>query len=269
MASLQLAEKIASDEHSNRLQAAAMHTQLVEWMTREEQVATALIQQRPNLLDYVSADGVVVWWDGRASAVGRAPSEAQIADLVAWLNTNVPEGVFVTDRLVEHYPPAERYQDVASGLVALSISRSPRDYVLWFRPEIIETITWAGNPGKAVEVVDGAARLGPRKSFAGVARDGARPLAALAGAHNRSCACTADLDPGGRATASRSSCARTRGCPVSTGFPDGRARSPRQKHHHDYSIPGAILSRKCGQSRRLHANVPTAAPFDGACPKPP
>ena len=166
MASLQLAEKIASDEHSNRLQAAAMHTQLVEWMTREEQVATALIQQRPNLLDYVSADGVVVWWDGRASAVGRAPSEAQIADLVAWLNTNVPEGVFVTDRLVEHYPPAERYQDVASGLVALSISRSPRDYVLWFRPEIIETITWAGNPGKAVEVVDGAARLGPRKSFA-------------------------------------------------------------------------------------------------------
>jgi chemotaxis family two-component system sensor kinase Cph1 len=38
--------------------------------------------------------------------------------------------------------------------------------VLWFRPEIIRTVTWAGNPEKPVQASEGGLRLNPRKSFA-------------------------------------------------------------------------------------------------------
>ena len=56
-----------------------------------------------------------------------------------------------TDRLGEVYPPAKEYADVASGLLAVSVSREPRDFVLWFRPQVVETVTWGGDPRKPVE----------------------------------------------------------------------------------------------------------------------
>ena len=39
-------------------------------------------------------------------------------------------------------------------------------YALWFRAEVIRTVTWAGNPNKPVSIEEGQAKIGPRKSFA-------------------------------------------------------------------------------------------------------
>ena len=107
-----------------------------------------------------------MWWDGKAARLGQTPTDEQLNVLVEWLNRSVPEGVFVTDSLGKFFAPAKDYADVASGLIALSVSRSPRDYVLWFRPEEIATVMWAGNPSKPVEIDGDGIRLGPRKSFA-------------------------------------------------------------------------------------------------------
>jgi PAS domain S-box-containing protein len=64
------------------------------------------------------------------------------------------------------YPAAEKFKEVASGLLALSISNLHKHYVLWFRPEVIQIVNWAGNPNKPVEVQqNGELRLTPRKSF--------------------------------------------------------------------------------------------------------
>jgi light-regulated signal transduction histidine kinase (bacteriophytochrome) len=38
---------------------------------------------------------------------------------------------------------------------------------VWFRPEVVQTVSWGGNPNKLVEVLDnGEVRMSPRKSFA-------------------------------------------------------------------------------------------------------
>ena len=42
---------------------------------------------------------------------------------------------------------------------------SAGDYVLWFRPEQVRMVSWAGNPDKPVILENGTARLHPRKSF--------------------------------------------------------------------------------------------------------
>src|SRR5690606_7150982 len=39
------------------------------------------------------------------------------------------------------------------------------NYVMWFRPEVVHTVTWAGNPDKPVEQTSGSPRLAPRASF--------------------------------------------------------------------------------------------------------
>jgi len=165
MASSQLETRVAAEDFEAQLRSKRVHEELVTRMSQEGDLAEGLIRCRPNLLDYIPAEGVGLWFDGRYTQLGQTPNARQVAELVAWLNKNVAEGVYFTDRLPQVYPPAAQFSDVASGIVALSVSKFPRDYVLWFRPEAVRTVTWAGNPAKPVEHGPNGARLTPRKSF--------------------------------------------------------------------------------------------------------
>jgi two-component system, chemotaxis family, sensor kinase Cph1 len=45
------------------------------------------------------------------------------------------------------------------------VSTSPGEYLVWFRPERIRTVTWGGNPFKPVLVGNDPSDLSPRRSF--------------------------------------------------------------------------------------------------------
>jgi two-component system, chemotaxis family, sensor kinase Cph1 len=52
-------------------------------------------------------------------------------------------------------------------MIVLAISRVNRNYIMWFRSEVVQTVNWGGDPNKPVVVSeDGEARMSPRKSFA-------------------------------------------------------------------------------------------------------
>jgi light-regulated signal transduction histidine kinase (bacteriophytochrome) len=72
-------------------------------------------------------------------------------DLIRWFDGK-HETVHATDQLSAEYAPALSYADVASGLLAVAVSREPRHHVLWFRPEIVKTVKWAGDPTKPLNV---------------------------------------------------------------------------------------------------------------------
>jgi two-component sensor histidine kinase len=50
-------------------------------------------------------------------------------------------------------------------MLAIPLSRSPRDYVVLFRSEVVRSVRWAGDPHKPVEYGPNGPRLTPRKSF--------------------------------------------------------------------------------------------------------
>ena len=54
------------------------------------------------------------------------------------------------------WPPAAPHADVASGVLAISLSRSAPDWVLWFRPQRVQTVRWGGKP---VQTLDEASRI--------------------------------------------------------------------------------------------------------------
>jgi len=167
MISLQLGEKLANESQGERLRMRRIHAKLVEAIVGQHRLDEAFIRNSSSsLMDYIPADGLAVWWEGKLTKLGQTPTDEQLAPLVTWLNASVPEGVFMTDCLAAHFAPARDYADVASGLLALSVSRSPRDYLLWFKPELRRIVTWAGNPIKPVDIADDGVRIGPRKSFA-------------------------------------------------------------------------------------------------------
>ena len=114
----------------------------------------------------VAADGVGLWVDGQAKLQGSAPSEAEFLDLVRFLNRGPMSEIYATDEIGRVYPPAQAYVDRAAGLLAIPISRAPRDYLVFFRQERLRSVTWAGDPTKPVRSGPNGDRLTPRRSFA-------------------------------------------------------------------------------------------------------
>ncbi|MFW5679183.1 MAG: HWE histidine kinase domain-containing protein [Pseudomonadota bacterium] len=161
--SLQLETRLHAQDYEYRLQQRSVHQQLVARLSSEESLSDGLIRFRPNLLDLIQADGVAVWVDGGFSEIGWTPGQAGVQHLTRLLNARGEEGVVSTDRLTETFPEAV-LGDVA-GVLALSVSRSPKDWILWFRRELVDTVTWAGNPNKAVVQTTEEDQLSPRASF--------------------------------------------------------------------------------------------------------
>ena len=165
--SLQLAWLEDNQDYDYRLNLKSIQSQILEYLSTADNLVEALVRSQANLLKLVSANGVAVLSGKDGYAIGETPANNYLNTLVDWLENQAIEEVFATDSLAKIYPEAEKFKDIASGLLAISISSRPRIYILWFRPEVIKTVNWAGNPNKPVEAIasDGTIHLSPRKSF--------------------------------------------------------------------------------------------------------
>jgi chemotaxis family two-component system sensor kinase Cph1 len=154
-----------TEDYDYRMQLTYIQSALVEYMSQEENFIDGLVKHQPNLLDLTGAQGAAVCFGGNYTLIGETPKEEDLIFLVQWLKNNVKDEIFYTDSLPRVYPDAERFKNVASGMLAIPISK--RNYVLWFRPEVIQTVNWGGDPNKAFELSqsEGNLRLRPRKSF--------------------------------------------------------------------------------------------------------
>jgi light-regulated signal transduction histidine kinase (bacteriophytochrome) len=128
-------------------------------------VATTLMGEDVPLLRLIACGGAAIMLGGELNCVGNTPPPEFIADLVVWL-TAQDQPVLDTFELGAVFPPAQPYADCASGLLAVSLSHRKSDFVLWFRPEVVCTVAWAGDPHKPVESGPHGDRLTPRQSFA-------------------------------------------------------------------------------------------------------
>ena len=77
------------------------------------------------------------------------------------------ESIYHTTQLSTAFAPATRYAAVGSGILACMLSREMGEFLVYFKPEKLTTVNWAGNPEKPVNgSVDGITQLSPRNSFA-------------------------------------------------------------------------------------------------------
>ncbi|OKH49227.1 cyanobacterial phytochrome A [Calothrix sp. HK-06] len=152
-----------TQDYDYRMKLTNIQSKLVEYMSQSENFVDGLVQHQQNLLDLANAQGAAVYFGGKYTLIGETPKEEDLNYLVQWLQANVNEDVFYTNSLPQHYPDAEKYKNVASGLLAIPISK--RNYVLWFRPEVIQTVNWGGDPNNAFEYNQAEGDLRPRKSF--------------------------------------------------------------------------------------------------------
>jgi len=130
-----------------------------------ESIVQAESLQSPQLLDLLGADGVVSRIDGIVSVQGAAVDEELLLPIIAKLQSISARGVASSNSLGLLEPSAASYAGKASGALYIGLTEGTGDYLLLLRRELVETITWAGNPDKAVSV-DERGSLRPRTSFA-------------------------------------------------------------------------------------------------------
>jgi two-component system, chemotaxis family, sensor kinase Cph1 len=153
------------DDYQYRMKLSQVQSALIDSMSQADHFIQGLVDRQPNLLNLANATGAAICFNGRWTTLGQTPSEEELNYLAQWLGKTVEDDVYYTDALPLVYSDAERFKAVASGLLAIPISK--RSYVLWFRPEVIQTVNWGGDPNHAYELQQSgeALRLCPRKSF--------------------------------------------------------------------------------------------------------
>lgn len=117
----------------------------------------ALTAHQPSLLDAIDAGGAggaALHHMGRWWCVGRVPDPARLDDPAAWLYSQPAfdppaRPVSATDAWASVCPAAVGLEDIASGVLAAALSCQRRGLLVWFRPQTMQTVTWAGNPHDA------------------------------------------------------------------------------------------------------------------------
>jgi light-regulated signal transduction histidine kinase (bacteriophytochrome)/CheY-like chemotaxis protein len=117
------------------------------------------------LRDLVPCDGLAVCIGDKVVLWGDTPTLEELAGLRPPLDRTTASRIFATDSLGSFHAPATGFAERAAGMLVVPISRSSRDYVMFFRHEIARSVIWAGEPGKLVVHGPNGPRLTPRRSF--------------------------------------------------------------------------------------------------------
>ncbi|UOQ69663.1 GAF domain-containing protein [Hymenobacter volaticus] len=153
------------DEQEYQLRIRENQVHLLEHVSSSINFVEGLYRQQPTVQDVFDCGGAAICFDGEIILLGNTPTEAQVQELLAWLQEHAPQDVFHTNSYAQHNPAGLALRPTASGILAVSLADAPGNYLLWFRPEVVQTVTWAGQNSKVEVLADGQVFLSPRQSF--------------------------------------------------------------------------------------------------------
>ncbi|WP_285008457.1 ATP-binding protein [Pedobacter faecalis] len=168
---LEYREMEEETERDNVLKEAVQ--EIGSYLEKDADLIAALTKYKYNLQQVTHASGVAILFEDEMHTLGETPSEEDLKDIFKWLKRNMSESIYHTSQFPEVYTPAKKYADTASGIFACMLSRELGELIVWFKPEQIRTINWAGNPEKPMEPAQdtdpnapaGLMMLSPRNSF--------------------------------------------------------------------------------------------------------
>lgn len=152
---------------------AASHRQMKRLRQEEDELAALALTQSSldgfvarsgeKLRDILDAGGLAICKGATVHRFGAVPLDAAIKEIVGTLQSK-GNSLFASRELLKTFPAMAGSADIASGLLAFTLPANSNISFLWFRPEQIEEVNWAGNPHKEMSA-DPMLPLSPRASF--------------------------------------------------------------------------------------------------------
>jgi light-regulated signal transduction histidine kinase (bacteriophytochrome) len=139
----------------------AVQRTMLTHMAGEKDYVEAIAAQMDSLTQVTDAAGAAMMIDGRYAGHGHTPGEKVVRKLAGWLNSQPELNLFESHQVQKELPWTDEIGDMASGLLAIRISDVRQSYLMWFRPEVVRTVEWAGEPNSSIDEKG----LHPRNSF--------------------------------------------------------------------------------------------------------
>lgn len=159
--------KIALQESTNFINnteaSEKIRRQLVEQLRENEDLFKGLIKSEVKFTDLIKCSGGALFLNGQWSSDGIAPEKEKLKSLLHNFIAKKEGNIFYTRRLSEVFPEAASYKKMISGVLSLRLAENK--YMLWFRPEEVENVSWGGDPSEKAFYNEEKKRLSPRKSF--------------------------------------------------------------------------------------------------------
>ncbi len=135
--------------------------------SRDTDLDGLLSSAAPELMRMLGATGMAWSLERHVATAGDTPSLEDVARVRAWASERPTADLMIhTDRLPLEESGLSDLAEKASGVLMLRLADGQD--VMFFRPEVVHTVDWGGNPHlKELRVdTDGVPRLSPRGSFA-------------------------------------------------------------------------------------------------------
>jgi len=126
----------------------------------------ALADKWRDLAPIFGADGLLFDGPEGTAVYGTAAAPHELRTALEALRATADDGIAGSSSLTSIDPAAEAFAADVSGVLYVSLSPNHDRCLLFLRPEQRATVTWAGDPNKAIVAEPGRTRLSPRGSFA-------------------------------------------------------------------------------------------------------
>lgn len=147
------------------IQVRRLEQRLIEATSAEGDWTLALFGNPGALLRPLEAGGAALFFDNKVQTAGDVPSTPELRALVTWIDSQVEDGQYSCNSISSVNPKLASLTPLASGILAIKLSSDEPDYLVWFRKEQLQSVTWAGDPTKPV-IGNDPNDLSPRRSFA-------------------------------------------------------------------------------------------------------
>lgn len=152
------AELVASGEARRRLDS------IITCFLPGAQVETSLQDRIEDLAKLIACDGAALHVQNDWKCIGATPDAEKLSELAGFLSKNASNSIWHTHDL-RAVLGDEAYGTRCAGVLAIPLSPSSRDYLMYFRSEEAHNVVWAGQPTKNLVPSGDGYRLTPRGSF--------------------------------------------------------------------------------------------------------
>ncbi|WP_322963096.1 histidine kinase dimerization/phosphoacceptor domain -containing protein [Sphingomonas fuzhouensis] len=159
----QIRAKEEAEIYRERLRLRAAEDSILPRIIGLGDIVPAVRRLMPEMAAMMGASGFAVVEKGKVHVHGICPPPLAILDIAQWATARSGGELVATHELATLMPEAKSLAASAAGVMALPLVDGGVT-LLWFRPEQVEEVEWAGNPHKSVALSPDEA-LTPRASF--------------------------------------------------------------------------------------------------------
>ena len=160
---IQVASLESSKDYLFEQRTTELLNSFAEIIYKEESLLYALEFYHKDIMELMGITGMSIFYPNNLASYGETPTEDEIMALIEWLKKEPITSYYSTSSLPLTFEPSVSYINKACGLLVIPITRLQNHYLIFYRPEIIHSIYWAGNPSETVKCQ--GKKYSPRDSF--------------------------------------------------------------------------------------------------------